>query len=148
MGQVLNLNANLDVEYDSGKLEVLDLLANWDPHASANSYLHANMDLGASARVQRLDPLAKTATMGAVVFLSLGLCFGIFLLRCHPSFRLFLCRLLFHHHGNLMEDFCSKYLEVKQVPCREVLYLFLCCLRLFHFGVPMANQDPFLQLQF
>ena len=62
--QVLNFNANLDVGYDIGILEVLDLLASWDPHASANSYLHANMDLGARARVQYLDPLAKTATMG------------------------------------------------------------------------------------
>ena len=62
--QVLNFNANLDVGYDIGILEVLDLLASWDPHASANLYLHANMDLGASARVQYLDPLAKTATMG------------------------------------------------------------------------------------
>ena len=65
--QVLNLNANLDVGYDSGILEVLDLLASWDPHASANSYLHANMDPGASARVQYLDPLAKTATMGGLL---------------------------------------------------------------------------------
>ena len=92
------------------------------------------MDPDASARFQRLDPHAKPrsrasledtlavvvashlATMGAVVSLSLGLGFGLFLLLGHPSLHLFLCRLLFLCPEDLMEDFYSTYLEVKQAP--------------------------------